>query len=123
MAFWKRRTPNQDAAPGHDNANAPLILVADDDQLVRSLLTTGLDRSGFRVIEAVDGPSALDAMRASMPALVLLDWMMPGMPGVDGLPCDQVRSPRRRASTSSWPRPSVTRRRSPRPSRPALTST
>ena len=85
----------QDALPVPDSPDAPLILVADDDQLVRSLLTMGLGRAGFRVIEAVDGPSALVATRDSLPSLVLLDWMMPGMAGVDV--CQAIKSDPRTA--------------------------
>jgi two-component system phosphate regulon response regulator PhoB len=90
MAFWNRSKPSQDQPPVPSNPDAPLILVVDDDQLVRSLLTMGLARSGYRVVEAVDGPSALAAMRDTLPALVLLDWMMPGMPGVDV--CQAIKS-------------------------------
>ena len=85
----------QDALPVPDSPDAPLILVADDDPLVRSLLTMGLGRAGFRVTEAVDGPSALVATRESLPSLVLLDWMMPGMAGVDV--CQAIKSDPRTA--------------------------
>lgn len=81
MAFWNRPKKSIDTATSA--AEAPLVLVADDDELVRSLLVAGLTRSGYRVIEAVDGPDALAAARAELPPLLLLDWMMPGMPGVE----------------------------------------
>ena len=79
MAWW-RRPKAQTGAP---SAEAPLILVADDDQYVRSLLLFALADQGYRSIEASDGPSALATAQESMPNLVLLDWMMPGMAGVD----------------------------------------
>lgn len=95
MAFWNRSRSVQGAPPVANNPHAPLILVVDDDQLVRSLLTAGLTRSGFRVAEAVDGPSALAATADDPPALVLLDWLMPGMPGVDV--CRAIKSDPRTA--------------------------
>jgi two-component system response regulator RegX3 len=71
-------------------ADAPLILVVDDEQSYRDALRVALEREGFRVDVAVDGPDALQRFEASRPALVLLDVMLPRISGVDV--CRQIRS-------------------------------
>jgi DNA-binding response OmpR family regulator len=58
------------------------ILVVDDDVKILRLVRTYLERAGFRVVEATDGRSALSAIEREMPALVVLDIMLPE---VDGL--------------------------------------
>jgi DNA-binding response OmpR family regulator len=64
------------------------VLVVDDEPHIRAVLRGYLEAEGFAVAEAVDGPSALTALRAG-PAdpvdLVLLDVMMPGMDGLEVL--------------------------------------
>jgi CheY-like chemotaxis protein len=59
------------------------ILVADDDPTIVRLLTLTLERDGFRVVTASDGQSALRLARLERPALVLLDWQMPGADGIE----------------------------------------
>ena len=71
-------------------ADAPLILVVDDEQSYRDALRVALEREGFRVDVAVDGPDALQRFEATRPALVLLDVMLPRISGVDV--CRQIRS-------------------------------
>ena len=58
------------------------ILVVDDHPDIRRLLTISLGQD-YEVLEAIDGTSALQAVRAYRPHAVLLDGMMPG--GLDGL--------------------------------------
>ena len=58
------------------------ILVVDDDVKIVRLVRTYLERAGYRVLEATDGRSALAAITLEMPALVVLDVMLPE---VDGL--------------------------------------
>lgn len=57
------------------------ILVVDDKPSNRELLRTALSHSGHEILEAGDGLSALEVMRASQPQLVLLDIQMPGLDG------------------------------------------
>lgn len=57
------------------------VLVIDDDPTIRLLLAAGLGRQGFRVAEAEDGPSGLEAFAREQPHLVLVDVSMPGMDG------------------------------------------
>ena len=71
-------------------ADAPLILVVDDEQSYRDALRVALEREGFRVDVAVDGPDALHRFEATRPALVLLDVMLPRISGVDV--CRQIRT-------------------------------
>ena len=58
------------------------ILVVDDDAKIVRLVRTYLERAGYRVVEAADGRAALAAIALEMPALVVLDVMLPE---VDGL--------------------------------------
>jgi adenylate cyclase len=66
-------------------ADAARILVVDDDEMNRDMLSRRLARRGFRTELAVDGPSALRRVAAEPFDLVLLDWMMPEMSGLDVL--------------------------------------
>lgn len=59
------------------------VLVVDDSKLQRKLLTLSLRRWGFEVIEAESGEQALEIAAARRPDLVLSDWMMPGMTGLE----------------------------------------
>lgn len=61
-------------------------LVVDDSQAVRDLLTEHLGQLGFQVQQAADGLEALTRL-TEMPrlAVVLLDWSMPGMDGLEVL--------------------------------------
>ncbi|MEJ2814192.1 response regulator [Caulobacter sp. CCG-8] len=62
-----------------------LILVADDDPLLRSILEHKLTRAGYRVILAEDGGAALEQARALRPAVLVLDAMMPVLDGFEVL--------------------------------------
>lgn len=59
------------------------VLVVDDSQLQRKLLTLALRRWGFDVTEAANGAEALKMVAHQRPDLVLSDWMMPGMSGLE----------------------------------------
>jgi len=59
------------------------ILVADDDPTIVRLLTLALEQDGFRVVTANDGKTALHLARVERPALILLDWQMPGADGME----------------------------------------
>ena len=62
---------------------APVILVVDDEQSYRDALSIALQREGFLVETAADGPEAIARFDATKPALVLLDVMLPKISGVD----------------------------------------
>lgn len=61
------------------------VLVADDDELIRELLSHRFHRIGTSVITAVSGPEALQRIQAERPDAVVLDIMMPGMSGINVL--------------------------------------
>ena len=58
------------------------ILLVEDDATIREMTQLSLQRDGFSVETAADGPSGLDAFRDHPPDLVLLDLMLPGLDGV-----------------------------------------
>jgi CheY-like chemotaxis protein len=77
-------TPRTQALPGTTRTVGPLtILVADDDPTMVRLLTLALEPDGFRVVTANDGKAALEQARLEHPALILLDWQMPGADGIE----------------------------------------
>ena len=57
------------------------ILVVDDDAKIVRLVRTYLEREGYTVVTASDGPAALDAIERHEPALVVLDLMLPELDG------------------------------------------
>lgn len=57
------------------------ILIADDEEDLRSLLQMTLEDPGYRLIEASDGVAAWELIQAERPDLVILDWMMPQKSG------------------------------------------
>ncbi|MGP4003416.1 response regulator transcription factor [Streptomyces sp. 8N706] len=59
------------------------VLVVDDDPTVAEVVAGYLDRAGFSVERAADGPAALARAEARWPDLVVLDLMLPGMDGLE----------------------------------------
>jgi DNA-binding response OmpR family regulator len=66
------------------------ILVVDDEQNIVDLVTLYLEREGFRVESAFDGAKALDIIKQTEPALVVLDVMLPEIDGFEV--CRQTRA-------------------------------
>jgi len=62
---------------------APLVLVADDEEDIRSLVAFRLRRAGYEVITAADGEEALLLATTRLPDLVVLDMMMPKATGLE----------------------------------------
>ena len=67
----------------------PRILIVEDETAVVTLLRYNLEREGFEVDAALDGREALIAVDENPPDLVLLDWMLPEMSGIEV--CRQLR--------------------------------
>lgn len=59
------------------------ILIADDDANLRTLARLTLNDPEYHIIEATNGREALDLMRSLHPDLLILDWMMPNMNGIE----------------------------------------
>jgi DNA-binding response OmpR family regulator len=58
-------------------------LIADDDTLMRTLTTHAVRERGHEVLEASDGEQALHIFQADHPQLVVIDWNMPSLTGVE----------------------------------------
>ena len=72
-------TPISEPPPGP----ARNVLVVDDSRLQRRILNTSLSRWGYRVLEAESGSQALAICAEYPPDMVISDWMMPGMDGLE----------------------------------------
>jgi len=69
----------------HHEGKMPTCLVVDDSTVIRKIATRILESNGFDTEQAEDGSKALDACKAAMPDIVLLDWNMPVMNGLEFL--------------------------------------
>ncbi len=67
----------------------PYILVVDDEEAIRGLISFNLQKEGFEVGTAAGGPEALDQVAKRPPDLIILDWMLPGLSGLEV--CRQLR--------------------------------
>jgi len=83
----------------------PLVMVVEDEAALATMLRYNLEKQGFRVEEAADGQEALTRIAETQPDLVLLDWMLPVMSGIEV--CRQIR---RRSATRDLPVIMVTAR-------------
>ena len=61
------------------------ILVIEDEEHIRTVLKYNLELDGFEVYLAEDGLTGLELAREKRPELILLDWMMPGLDGLQVL--------------------------------------
>lgn len=66
------------------------VLVVEDEKSLREPLVFLLTKEGYTVIEAEDGPAAIERFRAANPDIVLLDLMLPGLSGTDV--CREIRA-------------------------------
>jgi two-component system phosphate regulon response regulator PhoB len=67
----------------------PLILIVDDEDALLEIVRYNLERAGFDVATAHDGEEALTAISERIPDLVVLDWMLPHVSGIEV--CRQIR--------------------------------
>ena len=75
-----------------------LVLVADDDEDILQLLSFRLERAGYEIVQARNGDDALRLALELVPALAVLDVMMPGLNGFE-----VTRELRRNEATSTTP--------------------
>lgn len=61
----------------------PRVLLVDDDSVSRAVISECLEKGGYRVLHAGDGMSGIELAVEEKPALVILDWMMPRMTGIE----------------------------------------
>jgi two-component system phosphate regulon response regulator PhoB len=87
------------------NLAKPTILIVEDEAPLLTLLRYNLEKQGFNVEEATDGQEALLRVAEGKPDLVLLDWMLPQLSGLEV--CRQIR---RRPNTRDLPIIMVTAR-------------
>src|SRR5262244_2831556 len=59
------------------------ILVVEDEPAIQELIAVNLEHAGHQVLRAANVPEAEALVREVLPDLVLLDWMLPGAPGVN----------------------------------------
>jgi DNA-binding response OmpR family regulator len=64
---------------------SPLVLVADDDQLLRAILEHKLVKAGYRFVGVTNGQEALQSAEALKPSAIVLDAMMPVLDGFEAL--------------------------------------
>jgi two-component system KDP operon response regulator KdpE len=67
------------------SAHRELVLVVDDEPRMTRFIRMNLELEGYRVIEAYNGLQALEKVRTNLPALVILDAMMPELDGFETL--------------------------------------
>ena len=72
--------------------DTPLVLVVDDEAAQRALLSYNLEAAGFRVALASDGEEALLVAAEEAPDVILLDWMLPRVSGIEV--CRQLKARR-----------------------------
>jgi DNA-binding response OmpR family regulator len=75
---------------GKGDAGKPVVLVADDEEDIRVLVSYRLDRDGWDVVTASDGREALDLILERRPDIAVLDVRMPKLTGIEVL--EQVRA-------------------------------
>jgi DNA-binding response OmpR family regulator len=61
------------------------IMIIEDDHFLSSLMKARLEKEGFTVIQAFDGEEAMEMLKAEIPALVILDLIMPKVTGFEVL--------------------------------------
>ncbi|MDD5578586.1 MAG: phosphate regulon transcriptional regulator PhoB [Methylobacter sp.] len=59
------------------------ILIVEDEDAIRGMLMMVLEQAGFKIIAAADAAEAQKALELDLPDLILLDWMLPGISGVE----------------------------------------
>ncbi len=86
------------SATESSNALRPYILVVEDEDALGTLLQYNLDKEGYRVAQCADGEEALMNIEEKQPDLVILDWMLPTVSGIE-----VCRRLRQRADTRNLP--------------------
>lgn len=64
---------------------AETILIVEDEAAIRDMVSFALERAGYKILMAPDALQAQTILATQVPDLLLLDWMLPGMSGIDFL--------------------------------------
>ncbi len=93
LAFWVNAPASMHAkrtnrvalqiAPAPVPSKAPLVMLVDDDDVIRVIGARAISRLGFRCVTASNGPEALALLAVEEPAVVITDALMPKMDGRD----------------------------------------
>ena len=83
MSVPDQNTTAGDPDAAGSTASGRLVLVVDDSRLQRKILSSSLTRWGYDVIEADSGEAAMKICLSQRPDLILSDWVMPGMSGIE----------------------------------------
>ena len=59
------------------------ILIVDDEKPISDIIKFNMTREGYEVVTAFDGREALEVFEAEMPDIVILDWMLPEIDGLE----------------------------------------
>lgn len=65
------------------------VLIVEDEVAIVTLLRYNLEKEGFAVISTGDGEEAVNLVKEHRPDIIVLDWMLPGMTGVEV--CKHIR--------------------------------
>lgn len=82
-----------------------IILIVEDEPDIQELIAYNLEKAGHEALRAASAEQALDVVREALPHLILIDWMLPGMSGIE-----LARSLRANRRTESIPLIMVTAR-------------
>ena len=77
----------------------PTVMIVEDEEALSTLLQYNLDKEGYKVMAAADGEEADLMIRETTPDLILLDWMLPGLSGIEL--CRRLAGPRPATCRSS----------------------
>lgn len=80
------------------NNSSATVLVVEDEEAIMTLLKYNLEKEGFSVLTAMDGEDALAQVKEYKPDIIVLDWMLPSMTGVE-----VCKSLRRNPNTKNIP--------------------
>ena len=72
------------------SSDQPTVLVVEDEPAQREILSYNLESEGFRVVRAENGEDALVMVSEENPDIIVLDWMMPNVSGIEV--CRQIKS-------------------------------
>lgn len=76
--------------PDMNDPRTPLVLVVDDEPAQRAMLSYNIEAQGYRTLTAADGEEALMIADEQRPDIILLDWMLPRLSGIEV--CRQLKA-------------------------------